>query len=169
MGLATQALVKEYEQVNKDLGAALTKNSLALTEALAKNQTELQDALLAAQTAYNDAIDQLEKDTKKKLAELQADLAKTAETIRQLSGAKAAIAALSAAPAAPILAGTGSLGLQGKSTGDLIINNNTTVNGTNLADPAAAANELEKITRFGGTQSLGLSYAKIRQMNYGEI
>lgn len=165
MGFATSELATEYAQIGIDLSKALTENSnaldnaleenaKALKEALADNQKELQDALLAAQTAYNDAITELEKDTRDKLADLQADLKKTAETIKQLSGAKAAIAALSASPAAPILAGTTPLGLAPQSTGDLIINNNTTVNGTNLADPAAAAKEIENLTRFGATQGL---------------
>ena len=158
MGLATSALVKEYEQVNKDFAKALSDNQAELTEALAKNQTELQDALLEAQLAYNDAIDAIEKETKEKLATLQQELKDTAATLKELGGSKAAISALANSPSAPILSGTGSLGLANRSTGDLIINNNTTVNGTNLADPAAAANEVEKIARFGSTQAL---YSKV--------
>jgi hypothetical protein len=162
MGLATSELAKEYAQISIDLKQALDKNSTELTDALAKNQKDLQDSLFDAQTAYNEAIDALEKDTKAKLATLQQELKDVAATLRELSGAKAGIAALAASPAAPILTGTGSLGLANKSTGDLTINNNTTINGVNLADPAAAANELEKRARFGGTQAL--SAGKFRQM-----
>lgn len=154
MGLATSDLTKEYAQINLDLKNALDKNSTELTDALAKNQKELQDALLEAQTTYNEAIDALEKDTKEKLATLQKELADTAATLKQLAGTKASIAALSKSSAAPILAGTGSLGLASKSTGDLIINNNTTVTGTNLADPEKTAAEIENLFRFGATQSL---------------
>lgn len=161
---ATQELLEEYENVGIELKNTLAKNSSDLAEALLTNQRELQDSLLAAQTAYNDAINSLEKDTKDKLAELQEDLRKTAVIIRELSGAKAAASALAGSPAAPIIAGTSGLGLAPKSTGDLTINNNTTINGTNLADPAAAAKEVEKITRFGSTQNLGLSYGSFRQI-----
>lgn len=165
MGLATSDLAKEYEQIGVDLKNALDANSNELALALSANQKELQDALLAAQKAYNDAIDKLEKDTKDKLAELQEDLRKTAVIIRELSGAKAAASALAASPAAPIIAGTSGLGLAAKSAGSLVINNNTTVNGTNLADPAAAAREIENLARFGGTQSLGLSvYRKVSEL-----
>jgi vacuolar-type H+-ATPase subunit H len=166
MGLATSDLAKEYVQIGVDLKEALDKNSIELNDALASNQKELQDALLAAQTAYNEAIDKLEKDTKDKLASLQTELAKTAETIRQLSGAKAAVSALSSSPAAPIIAGTYGLGLAAKSSGSLVITNNTTVNGTNLADPAAAADELERRTRFGATQSL--TTAQFFEASYGQ-
>lgn len=171
MGFATKELATEYAQIGSDLftalsenskalDAAIEENSKALTEALSENQKELQDSLLAAQTAYNEAIDALEKDTKDKLTTLQAELKKTVETIKELAGAKKAISALSASPAAPIIAGTQGLGLADKST--VVINNNTTVNGTNLADPAAAAREVENLARFGGTQSL---YAgKFRQL-----
>ena len=154
MGLATSDLAKEYAQIGIDLKNALDKNSIELADALASNQKELQDALLAAQTAYNEAIDALEKDTKDKLATLQAELAKTAETIRQLSGAKAGVAALSGSPSAGILAGTESLGLANKSSGTLIINNNTNINGTNLSDPQATADTVSNAMRFGSTQSL---------------
>jgi hypothetical protein len=154
MGLATTELAKEYTQIGVDLKNALDKNSVELADALAGNQKELQDALLAAQTAYNEAIDKLEKDTKDKLVSLQDKLRETAAIIRELSGAKAATSALAGSPAAPIIAGTVGLGLAAQSTGSLIINNNTTVNGTNLADPAAAAKEVENLARFGGTQSL---------------
>lgn len=176
MGFATSELAQEYAQIGTDLFNALAENSdalntalddnaKALTEALADNQKELQDSLLAAQTAYNDAIAQLEKDTKDKLASLQADLKKTAETIKQLAGAKASVAALSASPAAPILAGTTTLGLASQSTGSVVINNNTTINGTNLTDPAAAARELENRARFGSPQSI--SPGKLRLLEAG--
>jgi len=165
MGLATNALVKEYEQVNVDLQASLAKNAEALTEALTNNQKDLQDALLAAQTAYNDAIDALEKDTKDKLQTLQDELKKTADTIKELSGAKAAVNALGSSPAAPILAGTGGLGLQDKSTGTLIINNNNTVNGTNLADPQATVDAMANASRFGSGQSLNVGkYRMLERM-----
>ena len=154
MGLATSELAKEYEQIGVDLKNALDQNSNELALALADNQKELQDALLAAQTAYNDAIDKLEKDTKDKLAELQEDLRKTALIIRELSGAKAAASALAGSPAAPIIAGTSGLGLAPKSTGDLIINNNTTINGYNLTDPQQTADTMGNIARFGAPQGL---------------
>jgi hypothetical protein len=173
MGFATKELADEYAQIGTDLFAALSENSKALdlaldenskalTEALAENQKELQDSLLAAQTAYNEAIDALEKDTKDKLATLQEELKKTVQTIKELTSAKAAVAALAASPASPILAGTQSLGLADKST--VIINNNTTVNGTNLADPAAAADEVEKIARFGSTQALSSKISRYERM-----
>jgi hypothetical protein len=154
MGLATSELAKEYEQIGVDLKNALDQNSNELALALADNQKELQDALLAAQTAYNDAIDKLEKDTKDKLAELQEDLRKTALIIRELSGAKAAASALAGSPAAPIIAGTYGLGLAPKSTGDLTINNNTTINGYNLTDPQQTADTMGNIARFGAPQGL---------------
>jgi hypothetical protein len=154
---ATQELVDEYEQVGIELKNALAKNTNDLADALSNNQKELQDALLAAQTAYNDAIDTIEKDTKEKLATLQEELRKTAETIRQLSGAKAGVAALSGSPSAGIIAGTESLGLAGKSSGSLVINNNTTINGTNLTDPQATADTVGNAVRFGMPQGLGLS------------
>lgn len=173
MGFATKELADEYAQIGTDLFAALSENSKALdvaldenskalTEALAENQKELQDSLLAAQTAYNEAIDALEKDTKDKLATLQAELKKTVQTIKELTSAKAAVAALAASPASPILSGTQSLGLAEKST--IIFNNNTTVNGTNLADPAAAADEVEKIARFGSTQALSSKISRYERM-----
>ena len=154
---ATQELVDEYEQVGIELKNALAKNTTDLADALSNNQKELQDALLAAQTAYNEAIDSLEKDTKDKLASLQEELRQTAETIRQLSGAKAAVTALSQSPAAPIIAGTSSLGLANKQGGTVVINNNTTVNGTNLTDPQATADTVGNAVRFGMPQGLGLS------------
>jgi hypothetical protein len=164
MGFATNELAKEYAQIGTDLQIALAKNSTALADALAKNQTDLQDALLEAQTAYNDAIDALEKDTKDKLATLQDELKKTADQIKELSGAKAAAAALAGSSAAPILAGTSSLGLANKSTGSLVINNNVSVTGTNLADPKASADEVENLFRFGATQSLGARGNKYEQI-----
>jgi hypothetical protein len=165
MGLATSALVKEYEQVNKDFAKALSDNQAELTEALAQNQKELEDSLLDAQLAYNDAIDQIEKDTQEKLASLQKALADTAATIRELAGAKASVAALAKSPAAPILAGTNSLGLANKSSGSLVINNNTTVNGTNLADPQSTADAVSNAMRFGSTQSI--SPGKLRLLEQG--
>jgi hypothetical protein len=162
---ATQELLEEYENVGIELKNTLTKNSTDLAEALANNQKELQDSLLAAQTAYNDAIDKLEKETRDKLAALQEKLRETAETLRQLSGAKAAVDALAAAPAAPILAGTSSLGLAPKSSGSLVINNNTTVNGTNLTDPQTTANTVSNAMRFGAPQGLGLSvYRRVAEL-----
>lgn len=154
MGLATSELAKEYAQIGVDLQEALAKNATELADSLAENQKNLQDALIEAQTAYNDAIDALEKDTMDKLATLQAELKKTAETIKQLSGAKAGAAALAGSPSAPILAGTQGLGLAAMSAGNLVINNNTTVNGTNLADPQASADAVANAMRFGSTQSL---------------
>ena len=153
---ATQELVDEYEQVGIELKNALAKNTNDLADALSKNQQELQDALLAAQTAYNEAIDSLEKDTKDKLATLQEELRKTAETIRQLSGAKAAVAVLSQSPAAPIIAGTSSLGLANKQGGTVVVNNNTTINGTNLTDPQATADTVSNAVRFGAPQGLSV-------------
>lgn len=159
---ATQELVDEYEQVGIELKNALAKNTTDLADALSNNQKELQDALLAAQTAYNDAIDKLEKDTKDKLAELQEDLRKTALIIRELSGAKAATSALAASPAAPFIAGTSSLGLANKAGGTVVINNNTTVNGTNLTDPQQTADTVGNIVRFGAPQGLMRGNVMIR-------
>jgi hypothetical protein len=162
---ATQELLEEYENVGVELKNALTKNSTDLAEALSNNQKELQDSLLAAQTAYNEAIDKLEKDTKDKLASLQDKLRETAETIRQLAGAKAAAGALAGSPAAPILAGTGSLGLAAKSEGSLVINNTTNISGTNLTDPQATANVVSDAMRFGAPQGLGLSlYRRVAEL-----
>jgi hypothetical protein len=127
MGLATQELREQYEQVSIDLTAALLKaeeifaesieentkelnkaleaNNKDLEEKLADIQVSLQEALLDAQEAYNEAIADLEKDTKKKLADLQDELLKTVAIIKELAGAKAAVAALAGSPAAPFLAG----------------------------------------------------------------
>jgi hypothetical protein len=163
MGFATSELAKEYAQIGTDLQLALAKNSAALADALAKNQTDLQDALLEAQIAYNDAIDALEKDTKDKLATLQDELKKTADQIKELAGAKAAAGALAGSKAAPILAGTQGLGLAAKSEGSLVINNNVSVTGTNLADPEANAVEIENLFRFGATQSLNRRGNKYEQ------
>jgi hypothetical protein len=146
--------MNEYLKIGEDLVKALVRNSQELADALAKNQAELQGALLEAQNAYNEAIAALEKDTREKLATLQEELRKTALQIKELAGAKAAAAALAGSPSAPILAGTQGLGLADLSTGDLIINNNTTVNGTNLADPQASADAIALALRFGSTQSL---------------
>jgi hypothetical protein len=151
---ATEELMNEYLKIGEDLDKALVRNSQELADALAKNQAELQGALLEAQNAYNEAIAALEKDTREKLATLQEELRKTALQIKELAGAKAAAAALAGSPSAPILAGTQGLGLADLSTGDLIINNNTTVNGTNLADPQASADAIALALRFGSTQSL---------------
>jgi hypothetical protein len=151
---ATEELLNEYVKIGEDLDKALVRNSQELADALTKNQNELQDALFEAQSAYNEAIDALEKDTREKLAKLQEELRKTALQIKELAGAKAAAGALAGSSAAPILAGTQGLGLAAMSTGDLIINNNTTVNGTNLADPQASANAVADAMRFGSTQSL---------------
>jgi hypothetical protein len=161
---ATQELLEEYENVGIELKNALTKNSTDLAEALSNNQKEFQDSLLAAQTAYNDAIDKLEKDTKDKLVSLQDKLRETAETLRQLAGAKAGAGALAGSPAAPILAGTGSLGLAGKSSGSLVINNTTNISGTNLADPQSTANTVSDAMRFGSTQGLATRKYKFDAM-----
>ena len=151
---ATEELLNEYLKIGSDLDEALARNSQELADALKKNQEELNDALLAAQTAYNEAIDALEKDTKDKLATLQEELRKTALQIKELAGAKAAASALAGSKAAPILAGTSSLGLASKSTGDLVINNNVSVSGTNLSDPQASADAVSNAMRFGAGQSL---------------
>lgn len=152
MGFATNELAKEYSQIAVDLQKALLENSSALTEALASNQKTLQDTLLAAQNSYNDAIDKLEKDTLDKLTSLQDKLKETAETLRKLSGANAAISTMANAPAAPILAGTSQLGLAQKA--GTVINNTTNVSGVNLADPQATANTVSNAMRFGSGQSL---------------
>lgn len=151
---ATEELLNEYMKIGEDLDKALTKNSEELAEALAKNQTELQDALYEAQSAYNEAIDALEKDTREKLATLQDELKKTALQIKELAGAKAAAAALAGSKAAPILAGTQDLGLAAKSEGDLVINNNTVINGTDLSDPQGTADYVANAMRFGSGQGL---------------
>jgi len=163
---ATQELLDEYENVGVELKNLLTKNTNDLTDALATNQQELQDALLAAQTAYKDAIDKLEKDTKDKLATLQDELRTTAETIRQLSGAKAAAGALAASPAAPILANTSNLGLAGQSSGTVIINNNANVSGINLTDPQATATTVSNAMRFGSTQGITTLRYRPDEMEY---
>jgi hypothetical protein len=166
MGLATKALRDEYAQVAVDLDVALRKNSEAfaealkknnadLTEALSKNQIALQDSLLAAQEAYNEAIADLEADTKKKLADLQDELKKVADTIRQLSGAKAAVAALANSPAArtSLAPYQDDFNFRNASTG-----NNTyftsNVTGINLSNPQATADAMANGFRFGQSQAI---------------
>jgi hypothetical protein len=166
MGLATKALRDEYAQVAVDLDVALRKNSEAfsealkknnqdLTEALAKNQVALQDSLLAAQEAYNEAIADLEADTKNKLADLQDELKKTADTIRQLAGAKAAVAALANSPAAmtSLAPYRDDLNFRNAATG-----NNTyftsNITGVNLTNPQATANAMANGFRFGQPQAI---------------
>lgn len=147
--LATSALTKEYANVSVELQKALTKNSNELADSLAKNQKELQDALIAAQTAYNEAIDSLNKDTMDKLATLQDELKKTAETIAALSGAKAGVAALAASPAAPYLAGTATIQpvISTPSVGNnLNITQNIT---TTSQDPAAVTSATIAAIKYG--------------------
>jgi hypothetical protein len=120
-----------------------------LGEALADAQKDLNKALLEAQIAYQKAIDQIQKDTEKKLADLKAKLSEVAQAMAALGAQQAAMAAMAKAPAYTFAGGgSGSTGTPFGQAGGTTVNNNTTVNAFTNASPNAIASAVTNAAKF---------------------
>lgn len=93
----------------KTYNDAIFDMNTKLKDGLFDANKTLQEAIAASQKQFNKDVDTLQKDTIAKLKTLQDELAATAEKIKAIAGASAAVMALSNSPAAPYVAGTSQL------------------------------------------------------------
>jgi hypothetical protein len=156
--------VAEYKQIDIDLRNALYENNVNLNEALASAQKDLQASLLDAQNAYNQAIEDLTNETMAKLADLQAELAKTALLIAQLSGMSIGVQTMANSPAAPYFVGG--------SSGDTIVDNSTTVtvNAPQNSNAGGISQEVLNAIKYGNAiTSTGSGYDATWTPNYTSV
>lgn len=164
---ADQALADSLADNLKNYNDSLEDLNLKLKDALADADKALKDAIKASQDQFNKDIDKLQKDSIKKLGELQTKLAEVAAEIRAVAGASAAVSITAGSPAAPYLAGTstfsgGSSGVNtntidgiNKASGFNITQNITMPN----ANPAPIIDATISAIKFGTVGSVGQRYA----------
>lgn len=188
--LATRQLTAEYNQIGVDLQKLLAQNQGNLNDALVSEKKSYDDAIASAMQTqrdamadaqktlqnalaqnakdYNDAIDTLNKDTIDKLKTLQDQLQLTADKIKALAGANAAVQALANSPAAPYIAGVTPIGTtptytrtgMGENAGNMgkiVINQKIDSNGT---DTAAITQATVSAIKFGTNASLSGTSAR---------
>lgn len=131
-------------QMNEQIANAKKR----LTEALADAQKDLNKALLDAQVSYQKAVDEIQKATEKKLADLRAKLAEVAAAMAALGAQQAAMAAMQAAPVYTFSGGTKTTGTPFGQAGSTTVNNNTTVNAVTNATPSSIANAVTNAAKF---------------------
>jgi len=151
-------------QAEKDRDAAIATAHTDLATALAAAQADLASAQSDAQKSLSDSLDKISRDFQDKLGSVKTTVASTIKAIEDLqtaiAGASVTVPATSSSPLPPLYAeslGISSLptaSLASKSSGDLTVNNNITVSGTNLADPQATLDTIANAYRFGAPQGI---------------
>jgi len=181
---AKKALADTMAEAQKDLDKGLADAAKALAEAREKAQKNLdegladaaktlQDALLDAQKDYEKAIDEINKSTDKKLADLKAKLAEIAAEMAKLgtaAGSKAAVAAIANAPgySSIIPSGVPGSGYGMTSTGGATtttVINQTFTNA--VVDPAQVADATVSAVKYGDAITIAkpLSVGILNKLN----
>jgi len=156
---ALQSLTRSRAEAKKNLDEGLAEATKTLTESLAETQKK-----------YGEAIDQINKDTMKKLADLQAKLAEVAAAMAALGAANAAADALRNAPKftpfTPVPMPTvpkdssgnfipygspGSVKPGDKGFIGPVAVNNINITGYNLTSPAATGSSVANQLKYGST------------------
>ena len=145
------------------LAAANTATLKDFNEALKQNSADLADALATIQSDYEDKITQIAADTKDKLDALSKDLDATAQKLKDLGAAKDAANAITNSPAANYslvrVDSSGNTESFDAAKAKALNGNrnyvyNYNVTGVNMADPAAAAKQIDNAVKFGTPQAV---------------
>lgn len=154
------ALDDALAEMEKTLAKSKEKAKKTLTETLAEAQITFQKALIDAQKDYEKSIDDINESTKKKLAQLKKDLGEVADTMRSIQATKEAAAALASGSAV-------SGGIVKKSSAPVILLNqndastgtkqqvSVTVNGVNMTNPQATAQQVVSGIKYGQAVLVG--------------
>ena len=154
---ANLTLNESLADAKKTYDDALFDMNTRLADSTRDAKKTLEDALIASAKTFDDSVAQLQKDTMKRLSELQAALAETAAQIAAVSGKSAGVQIMAGSPAAGYLAGTSSLSpttpsvVGGNEFGSITINN--TNNGVTTS-PAEIATATLNAVLLGQTQGI---------------